>query len=262
MKTIQYRLGATIAVVALTALSATFADGLNPVPLTADEAFDAVTTQIDPGGTGAPVILIDVRDPDEIFFNGAAARVTVIHLRRGKSDVLPDDGKVRLLHEGKFIEYTQDGRYRRVQVGEVEVLETEPLAINIPYWLRNDEAWDKTAELDFYDAISDLQMIYPTDTALILYCRTGGRSSLAGQLILNGRGEQGDEEYLKPLPFWNVYEIDDPAGTNGRGGFSGPEYEGLFNGYAGFPERLTEAQMVPSVSWMDAALPVKRDVIR
>ena len=263
MKTITYRVSVMIAVFALAAFTTAFADELVPIPITADEAFDAMAMQIDPAGSGAPVILIDVRDPDEIFFNGAAARVTKIHLGEKKGDVMPDDGKVRLLNEGKFIEYSEDGRYRRVQVAEVEGLETEAMAINIPFWLRTDGEWvnDLANTGEFYDEIAALEETYPPDTALILYCRTGGRSSRAGQLILNGRDEDDDEYDLDPLSFYNVYEIDDPSGTPNHGGFSGPEYASAFNGHAGFPGRLTEVQPVPSASWMDAGLPVKRAVL-
>lgn len=261
MKTIRYRVSVIIAVVALAAFTTAFADELVPIPITADEAFDAVAMQTD----DAPVILIDVRDPDEIFFNGAAARVTKIHLGGKKGDVVPDDGKVRLLNEGKFIEYSEYGRYRRVQVAEVEGLETEALAINIPFWLRTGGEWvnDLARTGEFYN---DIKALARPDTVVILYCRSGGRSSAAGKLILNGRDEEDDDYDLEPLPFYDVYEIDiddptDPSTAN-HGGFSGPEYVNAYNGHAGFPGRLTEVQPVPSVSWMDAGLPVKRAVLR
>jgi hypothetical protein len=54
-----------------------------------------------------------------------------------------------------------------------------------------------------------------------------------------------------------VYEIDDPAGTPGRGGFQGSDYRNVYNGYLGFPSRPTKLQDVPSVSWKDSGLPMK-----
>jgi hypothetical protein len=46
-------------------------------------------------------------------------------------------------------------------------------------------------------------------------------------------------------------------GKSGRGGFEDSSYSNVYNGYRGFPERLTEIQEHPSVSWKDAGLPIK-----
>ena len=61
--------------------------------------------------------------------------------------------------------------------------------------------------------------------------------------------------------FQAVYEIDDPSGIIvGVGGFEGSAYGQAYNGYRGFPGRPTEGQDEPSVSWKDAALPIKTGV--
>jgi rhodanese-related sulfurtransferase len=243
----------------------------DPIPITADQAFDAVTMQVDPE-TGGPanVLLIDVRDPVEYFFNGAAGAVTKIHLKgyRGKgARVTPEGGKVRLVHDGKFVEYWVKGHYRLTRVAEIDNLDMEPLAYNVPLWrfdvTTNNWETDHSAEEAAFvtnmaalvDALPDAEYCSGCPFKVILYCRTGGRSTLAGRLIADVLFNAND-----------VYEIDDPAGQNGRGGFSGPawsatsaDYNG-YNGYGGFPGRQTppdgRSDVHASVSWLDSGLPV------
>ena len=144
MKIFLSKLGAVITAFALTASVAT-ADP--PTPITADQAFEAVQMQIDPEtGMAASVALIDVRDPVEYFFTGAPADVTKIVLIDGEKEIFPDLRKVRLLHEGKFIEYRVNGRYKRTLVDKVSSIQTQALALNIPFWLRTPTGWDKTTE--------------------------------------------------------------------------------------------------------------------
>jgi len=111
------------AFLALTAFTAARAEPPTLVPITADQAFDAVAMQVDPvSGTGAPVYLIDVRDPYEVYMNGGPAAVEEIRLWGDAEGggTKPDYGKVRLVQEGKFVEYHVNGRYRRERVRDVE----------------------------------------------------------------------------------------------------------------------------------------------
>jgi hypothetical protein len=78
----------------------------------------------------ATVVLVDVRDPQELLSSGAAAKVKEIVLLKGQANVEPEWGKVRLVHDGKFIEYHAHGRYNRVQVDSINALVTEPIAYN------------------------------------------------------------------------------------------------------------------------------------
>lgn len=238
MKPIRRCLQAIIAGVAVAALGTAIAD--TPIPITAEEAFDAVTMHLDPEtGTSARVALIDIRDPVEYFSSGAAARVNRIHLiDTKKKPIEPDWGKVRLVQEGKHIEYCIDGRYRKTPVVKISRMETYPLARNIPFWRRTPSGWDQSKTNDFYAAIEDLANDYDV---LILYCRTGGRSSLAGSGVDSNR--------------FKVYEID-AAEKDGQGGFSGPAYNNIYNGFNGFPGRPTGRQDYPSVSWSDSGLPI------
>jgi rhodanese-related sulfurtransferase len=255
MKRQIYAFAAMIAFLALTAFSAARADPPEKlVSITADDAFDAVALQVDPAsGEFADVYLIDVRDPYEVFMNGGPATVDEIRLwgDAAGDGIVPDDGRVRLVQEGKFVEYEVNGRYRREQVRDIEGMTTIPLATNIPLWrlILTDTGpdWDKNSAEDFPATVAAK---YPTVATLIVFCRTGGRSSQAGALLLEYA--QANEIY------WTLYEIDDPDGERNHGGFSGPAYGGALAGYDGFPGRFTDRARVPSASWVDAGLPVVR----
>jgi rhodanese-related sulfurtransferase len=217
------------------------------VGITAEEAFDAVQTQTDPlTGAHANVALVDVRTRAEYFWVGTAAKVNKITLRDAKSQsIVPDLGKVKLLIEGKFLEYAVNGRHKRTQVDKVASLDTSPIAINVPYKLWDEATATTSSNQDFdgdIDALADAGA-----EVLIVYCRSGSRSSTCGTQI--------DEENK----FQAVYEIDDPVpgSAGGVGGFEGSPYGEVYNGYHGFPGRLTDVQSVPSVSWKDTGLPIK-----
>jgi rhodanese-related sulfurtransferase len=237
-----------IAACGLAALGTTFA--ADPIPISADTAFDAVTQQVIPGTKWpARVALIDIRDPIEYFFSGAAARVKQITLTGplGREITIDRVDKTRLMYEGKFLQYQVKGRTFLIPVARIKSVVTEALADNIPFWLRtpNGQGWqDKpTTEAAFYDEID--AWVNDQFDIVILYCRTGGRSSSAGQGILTHGLFAADE----------VYEIDDPQGASGFGGFSGSPYSNVYNGHVGFPGRSTTTQNPPSVSWLDAGLP-------
>jgi rhodanese-related sulfurtransferase len=215
--------------------------------ITAEEAFDAVQTQTDPlSGAAASVALVDVRSRAEYYWVGAPTEVTQIVLDDpGAEPIVPDLGKVRLVKEGKFLEYTLGGHDKRTKVDKVVRLDMSPIAINIPY-----KFWDEsTASLllnpDFDEQIDALAS--NNVQVLIVFCRSGSRSSTCATQIEN--------EHL----FAAVYEIDDPTpgSPGGVGGFEGSPYSDVYNGYHGFPGRLTEIQAVPSVSWKDTGLPIR-----
>lgn len=231
-----------------------------PIPITADVAFDAVTEQVDPlEWEDALVTLVDVRDPVEIFFSGAPGDVDQIEFLDGRI-IMPDGGKVRLLHEGKFVEYYREGRYRRTQVAKIHDLQITQLSVNIPYLFRTAVGWKKNG--NFGNEVNGLHdESHAGNQVLILFCRTGGRSSSAAK----------EEGAIDRTLFDAVYEIDDDpewlTGSKGGGvgGFTGsnyktdktvPAYMGAYNGHVGFPGRQTEIEEHPSVSWMDAGLPI------
>jgi rhodanese-related sulfurtransferase len=239
MKLIRLSLAVFLPFFAAIAFSPAVADIV--IPIKAESAFDAVQRQVIPEtNLGASVVLVDVRDPLEVFSSGAAAAVTNIVNDSG-NEYVPDDGVTRLVNNsaGYGIEYTENAVAMTMPVANVSQLVTEPIAINIPVWRLTENGWKRNAK-NFYPAVEKLASEFDV---IILYCRTGGRSGIAGAGI-------------EPGLFYAVYEIDDPNGKNGQGGFSGPNYSkstNAYNGYAGFPGRLNEP-----ISWVDSGLPVDR----
>jgi rhodanese-related sulfurtransferase len=220
--------------------------------ITAEEAFDAVQTQTDPlTGADAKVALVDVRTRAEYYWVGAPTKVNQIVLKDPSVlPIVPDLGKVKLVNRTGFLEYSLleysvNGRHRWTQISKVAKLDTSPIAINIPYKLWNETSATTSANATFNDQIAALAK--NGVEVLIVFCRSGSRSSTCGTQIENA------------ALFDAVYEIDDPTpgSTGGVGGFEGSPYSEVYNGYHGFPGRLTEVQAVPSVSWKDTGLPIR-----
>jgi rhodanese-related sulfurtransferase len=158
-----------------------------------------------------------------------------------------------------------------------EVPNGMPIAYNIPWALwtyKIEEAKDTSGTpLGYYKptmvTVEQLFRLFikktfkPTDK-IILMCRSGDRSTDAAK-------------YLNSIGYTNVYEIDNKlaeGGTvnvkGGKGGFQGPSIAGEYNGYRGWPGRVssylspypaqdpdwTPGDATQSVSWMDTGLPV------
>ena len=216
-----------------------------PIPITAEEAFDAVQTQTDPiSGDDAIVNLVDVRTRAEFFWVGAACQVDeIVTTKHGA--IVPDYGKVILSKGGRFLKFKVDGKHKWLQTKKVSELILSPIAINIPYKYWDEENWTLVPNQHFQEEVEALA----TDDydVVIFFCRSGGRS-------------ESCLEDFDPTLFEAIYEIDQPDGKSGRGGFEGSSYSNAYNGYRGFPERLTEIQEHPSVSWKDTGLPMKTSV--
>ena len=254
----HFRFAFLTAAIASTFIPA-FAQALTGI--TAEEAFDAVQLQEDPiTGADAKVALVDVRTRAEYYWVGAPTKVKQIVLKDTTAlPIVPDLGKVKLVNRTGFLEYsllqyTVDGRHKWTPISKVAKLDTLPIAINIPYKYWNDAAaksvdWDKDADAGndqtFNTAIDKLSR--NGVQVLIVFCRSGSRSSTCGTQIEGA------------ALFDAVYEIDDPTpdSTGAVGGFEGSPYSEVYNGYHGFPGRLTGVQAVPSVSWKDTGLPIK-----
>lgn len=235
-----------VIIILVAAVGFSYADEAKPIPITAEEAFDAVQTQTDPlSGEPKSVVLVDVRTRAEYYWVGTACKVKAIVTTRGKT-IIPDLGKVILLQKGKLLNFDVNGRNRMLSVKQVAEMDLSPIAINIPYKLWDEESGTTVANSSFTDDINSLAE-YSGHEVLILFCRSGGRS----------------EDCLADFDVYQfdaVYEIDQPDGKDGRGGFEGTTYSDVYNGYRGFPERLTDIQDHPSVSWKDAGLPMKTGV--
>lgn len=217
-----------------------FADDL-PVPISAEQAFDAVQTQTDPKTLSSMrVALVDVRTKAEYYWVGAACKVDSILTMDGET-IVPDHGKAVLALGGRFLKYETNGLKKVLQVDKVSKINLSPISLHIPY-----EFWDEataTAYLNpgFADAVNGLAEKY---NVIIFMCRSGVRS-------------QNCLTSFDASLFDAIYEIDQPDGKSGFGGFEGTSYSDVYNGYRGFPERLTQIQAPPSVSWKDAGLPMK-----
>jgi rhodanese-related sulfurtransferase len=246
----HFRFALLTAAIASTFIPA-FAQALTGI--TAEEAFDAVQTQTDPiTGADAKVALVDVRTRAEYYWVGAPTKVKQIVLKDTTAlPIVPDLGKVKLVNRTGFLEYslleyTVDGRHKWTPISKVAKLDTSPIAINIPYKLWDESTAKTSLNPDFNAKIAELASPGNVDV-LIVFCRSGSRSSTCGTQIEGA------------ALFDAVYEIDDPTpnSTGGVGGFEGSPYSEVYNGYHGFPGRLTGVQTVPSVSWKDTGLPIR-----
>ena len=130
-QTMQLLLAAASALAMTPALA--YIDPTGPIPITAEQAFDAVATGCLPdtpgteGGPGVPaacygvgkVILVDVRTETEVDFQGGPAKVDTIVLKNG-TEIVPDMGKAILTQDGKFLNYTVNGKKKNLKVDTVK----------------------------------------------------------------------------------------------------------------------------------------------
>lgn len=211
-------------------------------PVTADTAFDAAALQIDPAtGKTARVAIVDLRTAAEYYWVGACAQVEMIVTRDGK-EVKPYLGKTILDPSKSKINFdlrkTGQITAHSMDIKDIKTIFKNPISINIPYMKWDETTQAKVKNANFKTEIEKLAGKYDV---LILMCRSGKRSSVC--------------EFDFSL-FTSVYEIDQPNGKNGKGGFQGTSYKEVFNGYRGCPGRHTDQQKSSSVSWNDYGLPV------
>ena len=224
--------------VSMFAIGIAYADA---VPITAEQAFDAYANQVDPA-TGGPanVAIVDVRTTAEYYWVGTCAQVDKIITTKGNEDeIIPDNGKVKLKSNSRILEFDVDGHPSALNIKHVDEIETSPIATHIPCMTWDDENCEKVLNDNF---ASDIEALADQNIDIvIMMCRSGKRTSLA--------------EFDFSL-FTEVYEIDQPDGKNGRGGFQGTSYSDAYNGFRGFPGRKTSFQEHESVSWCDTGLPI------
>jgi len=222
-----------------------FADVPNLIPISAEDAFDAVQTQTDPlSGVSKNVALVDVRTRAEYFWIGAACQVDEIITTNGKV-YYPDRGKVLLSRNGRFLNFDLNGKFRRLRVRKVSEVFMSPIAKNIPFslWVDNPQPGESFLKSNPHFA-DDVNALADDYEVLIFFCGNGKRSGLS-------------VDYFDTHLFKAIYEIDQPDGENKMGGFAGNSYGNVYNGYNGFPKRRTKIQEHPSVSWKDAGLPIR-----
>lgn len=216
------------------------ADGVN-IPITADQTFDAVIQQVDPAsGKPARVALIDVRTTAEYYWVGACGKVESILTESGK-EYFPYDGKVELKWD-KFLYFmSKAGRHFRpklLPIKEVKKVVTTDISIHIPTHTWDEAGCKNVANPDFAAQIESLSEAYDV---IILMCRSGQRSNTRA---------------FDTTLFAAIYELDQPNGVDGHGGFQGSSYGDKYNGYRGYPGRDKHSKSTQTVSWSDAGLPV------
>ena len=223
-------------------MASMFAIGIvyaDAVPITAEQAFDAYANQEDPiSGDPSNVAIVDVRTTAEYYWVGTCAQVDTIITTKG-DEIIPENGKVKLKANSRILRFDVDGDATTLNVEDVDEIETSPIARHIPYKTWKDKKCEPVLNKKFAKEIEAL-----ADEGIdivIMMCRSGKRTS--------------DAEFDFSL-FDAVYEIDQPDGKNGRGGFQGTSYSDAYNGFRGFPGRKTSFQENESVSWSDAGLPI------
>jgi rhodanese-related sulfurtransferase len=221
--------------------SKTLAEVYIPVPITAEEAFDAVQLKVDPiSGIESNIVLVDVRSRAEYFWVGGVCMMDEI-VTLDETSIFPDIGKVKLSNDGRFLGFSVNGMYRRLKVRNVAEVSLKPIAVNIPFKLWDEDAVSLKSNPTFAEEVEALAEEYDR---IIFFCRSGVRTS---DLINTFNTEL----------FTEIYEIDQPDGQIGTGGFEGSSYENVYNGYRGFPDRMTEIQEHFSVSWKDFGFPIR-----
>ncbi|MCP4745573.1 MAG: hypothetical protein GY874_05435 [Desulfobacteraceae bacterium] len=211
------------------------------IPITANQAFDAVVNQVDPNtGENARAALIDVRTSAEYYWAGACGKVESILTASGNK-FYPYNGKVIMKPDSNInFKINSAGGFEDITLcmNDIEKIVTTDISIHIPTHIWNEEISSIFANPDFSVKIESLSDDYDV---LILMCRSGFRSDARG---------------FNTSLFDAIYEIDDPGGKNGYGGFQGSSYTDAYNGYRGYPGRITSMQVTESVSWTDAGLPI------
>ena len=217
----------------------TIADEKN-IPITAEQAFDAVTQQIDPlTKETSRIALVDLRTTAEFYWVGACAKTVSIETRNRV--YYPKHGKVELKWGSYLVFRTDTSRRHRTEnlpLWRVKNIQTQDISIHIPTHIWDEEAVETYPNLDFSAQVEALSSDYDV---IILMCRNGERSNT--------------RDFNTQL-FNAVYEIDQPDGTDGYGGFQGNSYGDTYNGFRGFPGRNTWRNKTRSVSWTDAGLPI------
>ena len=238
------RIFTLVFMVSMFAIGIVYADDAVPIPITAEQAFDAYANQVDPvTGEAANVAIVDVRTTAEYHWVGTCAQVDKI-IKMNEDKIIPDNGKVILKANSRILRFDVDGHPRALHVKHVDKIETSRIATHIPYMTWDDENCEKVVNDDFAGEIEALADDEGEDIDIvIMMCRSGKRTT---ECI-------GD---FDTLLFDVVYEIDQSDGTNGRGGFQGTSYSDAYNGFRGFPGRKTSFQEHESVSWSDAGLPI------
>ena len=244
-------------------------DETGPIPITAEEAFDAVATGCIGGtcyGIGK-VVLVDVRTQSELDFQGGPAKVDYIELKNG-TIIEPDVGKTKLIKDGKFLQYAINGNKKKLRTDAVKELVTSligKLAACSKYDpVDGSFSPDPEGFSAAMDEIADeMDAMNPGPNVAITMCNSGGRSTQCPLNFLDPdvrerftawyEIDRAGDEYITPDAFGLPAFVEAGAPPPGihmalLGGYSGSDYAGDYNGIIGFPGRQTEKQ--PVSGWL------------
>jgi hypothetical protein len=165
--------------VSMFAIGIAYAD--DPVPITAEQAFDAYANQEDPATyVSKNVAIVDIRTTAEYYWVGSCAQVDkIITMNDDDDDIIPDNGKVILRANSRILEFEVDGEPRALNVKHVDEIETSPIARRIPYETWDNENCKKVLNENF---AKDIEALANDDICIdivIMMCRSGKRTSKA-----------------------------------------------------------------------------------
>ncbi len=242
-----------------------------PIPITAEQAFDAVKSGCLPETPQAPakcygvgkVALVDVRTQEELDFAGGPGQVDLVTLKTGRT-FIPDNNKAkyRVLSDGQYLDYRLRGVRYLTPVQQIKSVATSLLAKHAPCSYYDGEAGAFVADPPTFSAamakIAEEGVVVP-----ITMCNSGGRSTQCPLNMLYQEVQDmftayyeidatGDQ-YITPKIFGTPPFVDAGAPPPGihmatLGGYSGSAYGGDYNGLIGFPGRLTGFQ--PKTGWV------------
>lgn len=266
----QLLLAAASSVTMATALAEI--DSTGPIPITAEQAFDAVATGClpdTPEVAGAcydvgKVILVDVRTQTEVDFQGGPAKVDMIVLKDG-SEIVPDLGKAKLTQDGKFLAYTVNGKKKNLKVDKVQEVLTSLIGkvASCSTYTAGANPGEGAFEPDpdgFSAAMTQIAAEAGDGPLVaITMCNSGGRSTQCPLNFISSEAQdlytlwyeidKPGDEYITPEIFGTAPFIAAGAPPPGihmavLGGYSGSDYGGDYNGMIGFPGRQTQNQPV------------------
>ena len=239
-----------------------------PLPtISASEAFDAYQEQSitstfnymtgtydGPETTYNGVVVIDVRNPEEIYWVGQPAQVNEIILKNNEI-IVPYNYKATVVDGGQAIEY-QEGtngnlETKTLRMTDIERMDLKPFAISSAVENKNSTNDFQTflnPELgNFLDEILLPLVEEQKISAIAWYCRSGKRSSRGCYCHYCPK--------LLAVPGLANFEIDLDT-DNGFGGFEGTSYSNRYLGHRGFPSRVEGSASDESVSFKDMGLPI------
>ncbi len=272
--TMQLLLAAASAVAMTPALAVYDFYETGPIPITAEQAFDAVKSGCLPDTPEAPgacygvgkVALVDVRTQEEIDFQGGPGQVDQVALKSGIT-FIPDRNKAKYRVNppgltGQYLEYRLRGIRYLTPVQQIKSVTTSLLAKHASCSVYDGaEGAFRADPPGFSNAMADI-----ADTGVtvaITMCNSGGRSTQCPLNMLYQEVQdmftafyeidQTGDQYITPAIFGLPDFVAAGAPPPGihmatLGGYSGGAYGGDYNGLIGWPGRRTAYQ--PKTGWV------------